>query len=409
MADEFPIGLTEIEQAAERLQPVLQKTELIPSKVFSELADTEVWIKPENLQMTGTYKIRGAFNKISQLDELHRKRGLITSSAGNHAQGVAYAAQQVGVPATIVMPTTAPFIKIQRTESYGVNVILHGTYYDEAAVEAHRLESQYGYTFIHAFNDWDVIAGQGTVGIEILKELPNADVILVPVGGGGLISGIAIAAKAMKPDIKVIGVEPEGADAMYRSVKNEGILLLDRVNTIADGVAVAAVGKKTFSVVSQLVDEIVRVSDDEIMEAFLILLEKHKVVAEPAGAVAMAAMLNGKLKLSGNVVSVLTGGNIDVVTMSSLIERSLVKMGRVFEFSVDLPDRPGQLLAIARILAEQNANVIQIEHNQFESMERFTQVRLGIKVETNGDKHINGLIKAMELEGYTVNKETNAV
>jgi len=409
MAQFSQIGLTDIEQAAERLKPVLQKTELIASPIFSELAGTSVWIKPESLQITGTYKIRGAYNMISQLDEAQKQRGLITSSAGNHAQGVAYAAQQAGVPATIVMPTTAPFIKIQATESYGVSVFLHGTYYDEAATEAHRLEKERGYTFVHAFDDWNIIAGQGTVGLEILKELPDADVILAPIGGGGLISGVAIAAKAINPDIKIIGVEAEGADAMYRSVLNKKIVRLKGVNTIADGVAVATVGEKTFQVVSQLVDRVVRVSDADIMEAFLLILEKHKLVAEPAGAVALAALLNDKLELSGKVVSILTGGNIDVVTMSSLIERGLLKMGRVFEFSVDLPDRPGQLLAIAQLLSDQNANVIQIEHNQFESMERFTQVRLSIKVETNGQHHIVSLIKAIENAEYTVIKETNGV
>lgn len=409
MANTSQIGLADIEQAAERLKPVLQKTELISSRTFGRLANTEVWIKPENLQITGTYKIRGAYNKIIQLDETHKQRGLITSSAGNHGQGVAYAAQQAGVSATIVMPSTAPFIKIQATEAYGVNVILHGTYFDEAAEEAHRLEKEHGYTFIHPFNDWDVIAGQGTVGLEILSELPDADVIIVPIGGGGLISGIAIAAKAINPNITIIGVEAEGAAAMYHSVANKKIVTLDQVNTIADGVAVAKVGQKTFDVVSQFVDRVVCVSDDEIMEAFLLLLEKHKLVAEPAGAVALAAMLNGRLKLEGKVVAVLSGGNIDVVTMSSLIERGLLKMGRVFEFSVDLPDRPGQLLAIARILAEQNANVIQIEHNQFASMERFTQVRLSVKVETNGHNHINKIIKAIEDENYIIIQEPHVV
>lgn len=402
MASPPPVSLTVIQQAASRLKDVLLKTELIPSPAFSKLSKCKVWLKPENLQVTGSYKIRGAFNKVALLSPEQRKRGLIAASAGNHAQGVAFAASKAGAHATIVMPNTTPLIKINATKDYGVEVILEGNYYDEAYARAKELEAANNYTFIHPFDDWDIIAGQGTIGLEILAELPDADMIVVPIGGGGLISGVALAAKAINPDVKVVGVEPEGADAMYRSLLNKRLVTLERVHTIADSVAVARPGEKTFQVVSEWVDRVVRVPDSDIMEAFLILMEKHKMVAEPAGAVALAALLNGKLNAKGKVVAVLSGGNIDVVTMSALIERGLVRMGRVFEFSVDLPDRPGQLLAVARILAEQHANVIQIEHNQFENLERFTHVRLTITVETSGHEHIGQITQALKREHYDI-------
>lgn len=402
MPSTAPVSLTAVQQAASRLKEVLLKTELIPSPVFGKLASCRVWLKPENLQVTGSYKIRGAYNKVALLPAEQRTRGLIAASAGNHAQGVAYAASKAGVHATIVMPNTTPLIKINATKEYGVDVILEGTYYDEAYAHAKQLEAANGYTFIHPFDDWDIIAGQGTVGLEILSELPDADMIVAPIGGGGLISGVALAAKAINPEVKVIGVEPEGADAMYRSMLSKRLVELERVHTIADSVAVAKPGEKTFQVVGEWVDRVVRVSDSDVMEAFLILMEKHKMVAEPAGALALAPLLNGRLNAKGKVVAILSGGNIDVVTMSALIERGLVRMGRVFEFSVDLPDRPGQLLTVARILAAQHANVIQIEHNQFESLERFTQVRLTITVETSGHDHIQQIKQALKREHYDI-------
>lgn len=395
-----PIGLKEIRAAATRLKGVLLRTDAIPSPAFSQLCGARVWLKPENLQVTGTYKIRGAFNKIALLDDTQKRRGLIASSAGNHAQGVAYAAQRAGVPATIVMPTTAPLVKVQATREYGVEVVLYGNYYDEAEAEARRLEVERGLTFIHPFDDWDIIAGQGTVGLEILDDCPSANTLLLPVGGGGLISGVALAVKALRPEVRILGVEPEGASSMARSLAAGKLSPLAHVHTIADGVAVGTPGAKPFSVVKDLVDGIVQVSDDEIMEAFLLVLEKHKLVAEPAGAVSLAALLSDRFQLKGQAVAVLSGGNIDVVTMAALIERGLIKMGRVFEFSVDLPDRPGQLLNVARVLANCNANVIQIEHNQFQNIERFTQVRLTVKVETAGHAHIAEVTAALAAEGY---------
>jgi len=411
----FKIGLADIAKAAERLKPVLRPTDLIYCDYFSEATGAKVYLKPENLQTTGAYKIRGAYNKIAQLSEKEKKRGLIAASAGNHAQGVAYAAREAKAEATIVMPVSTPLIKVNATKKLGAKVVLYGDYYDEACAEALRLEEKEGLTFIHPFDDWDVIAGQGTVGLEIMKELPDTDVILVPIGGGGLISGISIAAKAINPKVKIIGVEPMGAQAMYRSLKAKKLVELESVSTIADGVAVKKVCEKTFSVVLKLVDKIARVTDTQIMEAFLVLLERQKLIAEPAGACAAAALFpntlaskgvgtgDSKLNLKGKkVVALISGGNIDVLTISALVSRGLTHLGRDFEFSVDLVDRPGKLLQVAKLLADHKANVIKLVHNQFESVERIKNVRLTITVETNGFDHIEKIKKALKAEGYNV-------
>ncbi|WP_432662416.1 threonine ammonia-lyase [Wukongibacter baidiensis] len=397
------LQFSEIKAAKERLEGISAKTELIYSSFFSNEYQNEVYIKPENLQTTGAYKLRGAYNKISKLSDSQKKRGLIASSAGNHAQGVAYSAQKLGIEATIVMPKTTPLIKVEATKKYGAKVVLAGDNYDAAYNEAQRLQKKMNYTFVHPFNDLDIMAGQGSIGIEILEELQNADIILAPVGGGGLISGIAVAAKSINPNIKVIGVEPEGANAMRLSIDKNKLVSLDRVETIADGVAVKTPGDLTFSIIRDYVDDIITVSDFDIMEALLILLERHKLVAEPAGALSLAALkkLNVQNK---NIVSVISGGNIDVVTMSSLINHGLVSRGRLFCFSVNLPDTPGQLLNISKILADIGANVIKLDHNQFKGFDRFKNVQLEVTVETNGHDHIGQIIDSLRDHGYGINK-----
>ncbi len=397
------LQFSDIQAAKERLEDISAKTELIYSSFFSNEYQNEVYIKPENLQITGAYKIRGAYNKISKLSDNQKKRGLIASSAGNHAQGVAYSAQRLGIEATIVMPKTTPLIKVEATKNYGAKVVLAGDNYDAAYKEAQRLQRKMNYTFVHPFDDLDIMAGQGSIGIEILEELQNADIILAPVGGGGLISGIAVAAKSINPNIKVIGVEPEGAKAMKLSIDNNRLVSIDKVETIADGVAVKTPGDLTFSIIKDYVDDIVTVSDFDIMEALLILLERHKLVAEPAGALSLAALK--KLNVQNKkIVSVISGGNIDVVTMSSLINHGLVSRGRLFCFSVNLPDTPGQLLNISKILADLGANVIKLDHNQFKGFDRFMNVQLEVTVETNGHDHIKKITDSLSVHGYGINR-----
>ncbi len=395
------IAKKEILEAADRLNGIIKKTPLIYSYYYSEETGADVYLKPENLQRTGAFKIRGAYNKIAKLSDDEKKRGLIASSAGNHAQGVALAAKLCGVKATIVMPSRTPLIKVEATRHYGAEVILHGDIYDDAYHEALRLKEEKGYTFIHPFDDMAVVYGQGTIGHEILEELPDLDVVLVPVGGGGLISGIALAIKSVNPKVKVIGVEPEGAAAMKKSIEMGRIVTLDVVDTIAEGVAVKTVGNKTFDIVRDYVDDIVTVSDVDIMEAFLLVTEKEKLVCENAAVLSVAALK--KLDVKGKkVVSLLSGGNIDVVTISELISRGLVVRGRVFCFAVELPDIPGQLQRIASILAEAKANVIKLEHNQFKTIDRFKQVHLEVTCETNGKKHVDEIMKKMEENGYKI-------
>ncbi|AFS79418.1 threonine dehydratase [Gottschalkia acidurici 9a] len=389
------------ENSRKLLDGILTETRLIKSLVFSKEFENDVYIKPENLQTTGSFKIRGAFNKISKLTEEDKSKGLIASSAGNHAQGVAYAAQKLGVEATIVMPTTTPLIKVEATKSYGAKVILHGDCYDEAYKEALRLKKENGYIFIHPFNDLDVIEGQGTIATEILEELKDVDCILVPIGGGGLAAGIAISAKKINPNIKVIGVEPEGAKSMKASIEKGELICLDKVCTIADGVAVKEPGDITFSIIKEYIDEIVEVSDFDIMEAFLILLDKHKLIGENAGVSSLAGLKKIKEK-NKKIVCIVSGGNIDVLTMASMIDRGLVSRGRIFSFTVDLPDKPGELLKVAEVLARTGANVIKLDHNQLKSMDRFMEVQLEVTVETNGHKHIEQIISELKSSGYDV-------
>lgn len=395
------LSLSQFEEARERLKDVIKETKLIYSPTFSEECGNEVYIKPENLQITGAFKIRGAYNRISLLSDEAKKRGLIASSAGNHAQGVAYAAQRLGVEATIVMPKPTPLIKVEATKKYGANVVLAGEVYDEAYKEAKRLQEENKYEFIHPFNDDDVIVGQGTIALEILEELPDADILMVAIGGGGLAAGIAHCAKLINPNIKVIGVEPEGAQCMNEALKAGKVVELSKVSTIADGAAVKVAGERTFELLNGVIDEIVTVSDYELMDAFLVLLERHKLIAENAGILSLAGL--HKIKEMGKkIVSVISGGNIDVLTISSMITKGLVSRGRIFSFSVDLTDKPGELLHISKILAEQNANVIKLNHNQFKNLERFSHVQLEVTVETNGEKHIKAITETLNSRGYEI-------
>lgn len=394
---------SQIQNAQENLKGVSIKTALIYSDVFSNESGNSVYIKPENLQITGAFKIRGAYNKLCTLTPSERKRGVIASSAGNHAQGVAYSAEKLGVSATIVMPKTTPLIKVEATKSYGATVVLFGDCYDEAYTEAKRLQKENNYVFVHPFDDLDVMYGQGTIACEIVDEIEDIDCILVPVGGGGLIAGIALAAKALNPNIKIIGVEPEGAKAMKDSMDCKKVVHLETVCTIADGVAVKKPGDISFEIIQNYVDEIVTVSDFDIMESFLLLLEKHKLIAEASGALSFAGLK--KIKERGKKVAcVLSGGNIDVVTISSMIDKGLVSRGRLFCFSLEMSDIPGELVKVSSILANANANVVKLDHNQFKTNDRFMQVQLEITVETNGHDHVNTIINALAKEGYKVNK-----
>lgn len=397
------LKLEQFQEAKKRVDEVIIPTPLIYSEAFSKECKNEVYIKPENLQRTGAFKIRGAYNKIVKMNDEAKKKGLIASSAGNHAQGVAYAAHKLGVKATIVMPKHTPLIKIEATQSHGAEVVLAGEVYDDSYNAACKLQKEKGYTFVHPFNDEDVIEGQGTIALEILEELPNADIILVPVGGGGLISGIACAAKAIKPTIKIIGVEPEGAASALAAINEDQVVALKEAVTIADGTAVKQIGEITFDYIKEYVDGIITVSDYELMDAFLLLVEKHKLVAENSGILSLAALskLNEKNK---KVVSLISGGNIDVMTISSMINKGLIARGRIFTFSVQLPDKPGQLEYVAKILAQCNANVIGVDHNQFKNFARFSEVELRVTCETNGESHIQKIIDTFNDVGYTITR-----
>ena len=387
--------------AKEKLSKVLLKTSLIQSPIFSKEAGNEVYIKPENLQKTGSFKIRGAYNKITNLSDEEKKKGVIASSAGNHAQGVAYGAKESGIKAVIVMPKSTPLIKVESTKQYGAEVVLHGDVYDDAFKKAKELEEKEGYIFVHPFDDEDVIYGQGTIALEILEELPETDIILVPIGGGGLISGIACAAKILKPEIKIIGVEPDGAASAYEAIKEDKVIELKEANTIADGTAVKKIGNTTFEYIKKYVDEIITVSDYELMEAFLLLVEKHKIIAENSGILSLAALKKLKEK-NKKVVSVVSGGNIDVLMISSMINKGLIRRDRIFNFSVNIPDKPGELAKVVDLIAQQGANVVKLEHNQFKNLSRFKDIELQITVETNGSEHIQNLTQAFEEKGYEI-------
>ena len=368
------------------------------SSYFSELTGNKVFFKPENMQRTGAYKVRGAYYKISTLSDEERGKGLITASAGNHAQGVAYAAHKYGVKAVIVMPTTTPLIKVERTKGYGAEVILHGDVYDEACAYALDLAEEKGYTFIHPFDDPAVATGQGTIAMEIIQELPLVDYILVPIGGGGLATGVSTLAKLLNPHIKVIGVEPAGAACMKASLEKGEVVTLPHVNTIADGTAVQTPGSHIFPYIQENLDEIITVEDDELIVAFLDMVENHKMIVENSGLLTVAALRHLDFK-NKKVVSILSGGNMDVITMSSVVQHGLIQRDRIFTVSVLIPDKPGELVRVASIIAENQGNVIKLDHNQFVSTNRNAAVELKITLEAFGTDHKNQIVKALETAG----------
>ena len=391
--------LDSFKEARGVLANVITQTRLIPSPAFSKATGHHVYLKPENMQITGAYKIRGAYYKISTLSPEEKEKGLVTASAGNHAQGVAYAAQRAGVPATIVMPTTTPLVKVNNTKDYGAKVVLHGETFDDAADMAATLSREEGLTYVHPFNDLTVATGQGTISYEIFQDLPDVDVILVPIGGGGLASGVATLAKLLNPNVRVIGVEPAGAASMKASLEAGHVVTLPRVETIADGVAVKTPGDLIFPYVQKNIDAVLTIDDSELVDAFLDMTEKHKMIVENAGLLTIAALSH--LEGTGlNVVSVLSGGNMDVITMSSLIQHGLINRGRVFTFSVQLPDRPGELLNVARIVAEANGNIIKLDHNQFVNINRQSGVELRVTLEAFGHVHKRSILDAMKKNGY---------
>ena len=393
------LTLEKFEEASEIVSRVTLETKLKYSEYFSNQTGNKVYFKPENMQYTGAYKVRGAYYKISTLSEEDRAKGIITASAGNHAQGVAYAAKCYGCKAVIVMPTTTPLIKVNRTKSYGAEVVLYGDVYDDACEHALKLAEEHGYTFIHAFNDLDVACGQGSIAMEIIKELPTVDYILCPIGGGGLCTGVSTLAKMLNPKIKVIGVEPEGANCMQESLKADHVVSLPSVNTIADGTAVRTPGDKLFPYIKANVDEIITVPDDELIGAFLDMIENHKMVVENSGLLTVAALKHLDVK-NKKIVSILSGGNMDVITMSSVVQHGLIQRGRIFSVSCLLPDKPGELAKVASLIAQVKGNIIKLDHNQFITINRSAAVELKITMESFGESHKKEIIAALAEGGF---------
>ena len=396
---EEKLTLEKFEEATEAVSKVISETKLGYSEHFSNMTVNKEYLKPENMQYTGAYKVRGAYYKISTLSEEEKSRGLITASAGNHAQGVAYAAKLAGAGAVIVMPTTTPLMKVNRTRSYGAEVVLHGDVFDEALAHANRLAAEKGYTFIHPFNDLDVATGQGTIAMEIIKELPTVDYILVPIGGGGLCTGVATLAKLLNPKIKIIGVEPAGANCMQESLRAGKVVSLPSVNTIADGTAVQTPGELLLPYIQENVDKIITIEDSELIVAFLDMVENHKMIVENSGLLTVAALkhLNVNKK---KIVSILSGGNMDVITMASIVQHGLIQRDRVFTVSVLLPDKPGELAKVSTLMAAEQGNVIKLEHNQFVSINRNAAVELRITVEAFGTEHKEKIVDALKAAGY---------
>lgn len=397
--EEKMLTLEKFEEASEVVKRVTLETKLVYSDFLSAQTGNKVYLKPENMQFTGAYKVRGAYYAMSTLSEEQRAKGVITASAGNHAQGVAYAAKSYGVKATIVMPTTTPLMKVNRTKSYGAEVVLYGDVYDEACARAYELAEEKGYTFIHPFNDLTVATGQGTIAMEIFKELPLVDYILVPIGGGGLATGVSTLAKLLNPKIKVIGVEPAGANCMQVSLQEGKVVTLPGVNTIADGTAVKTPGDKLFPYIQQNLDDIITVKDEELVGAFLDMVENHKMVVENSGLLTVAALKHLEIR-DKKVVAILSGGNMDIITMSSVVQQGLIFRDRIFTVSVLLPDKPGELYKISGIVAELNGNVIKLEHNQFVSTNRNAAVELRITMEAFGTEHKTQIMDALEKAGY---------
>ncbi|MCI9103289.1 MAG: threonine ammonia-lyase [Lachnospiraceae bacterium] len=393
------MSLEKFEEATEAVGKVIQETKLVYSEYYSRMTKNKVYFKPENMQYTGAYKVRGAYYKISAMTQEEREKGLVTASAGNHAQGVAYAAKLAGVQATVVMPTTTPLIKVNRTKNYGAEVVLEGDVFDESCDYAMNLSQENGHTFVHPFDDLEVATGQGTIAMEIIKELPTVDYILVPIGGGGLCAGVATLAKLLNPKIKVIGVEPAGAACMKASLKAGEVVSLPEVVTIADGTAVKRPGEKVFPYIQENVDDIITVEDSELIVAFLDMVENHKMIVENSGLLTVAALRHMNVEKK-KIVSILSGGNMDVITMASVIQHGLIQRDRIFTVSVLLPDKPGQLAAVSALLAKEQANVIKLEHNQFISINRNAAVELRITVEAFGTEHKNEIVAALNDGGY---------
>ncbi|WP_315066942.1 threonine ammonia-lyase [uncultured Clostridium sp.] len=391
--------LEKFEEAYEIVQKVILKTKLVYSDYYSSITGNKIYLKPENMQKTGAYKIRGAYYKISTLSEEDRNKGLITASAGNHAQGVAYAAKAYNTKAIIVMPTSTPLMKVNRTKAYGAEVILYGEVYDEACNYALKLAEEKGYTFIHPFDDLDVATGQGSIAMEIIKELPTVDIILVPIGGGGLATGVSTLAKLLNPKVKVIGVEPAGANCMQASLEKGEVVTLPTVNTIADGTAVKTPGSKIFPYIKENLDEIITIEDHELIGAFLDMLENHKMLAENSGLLTVAALKHLTVK-DKKVVSIISGGNMDMITFASLVQHGLIERERICTISVLLPDKPGELTNVSKVIAEAQGNIIKLDHNQFVSINRNNAVELDITMETFGHDHKEAIIKALIDNGY---------
>ena len=398
MTDEM-LTLERFEEASEEVKKVTLDTKLVFSDYLSKQTGNKVYLKPENMQRTGAYKLRGAYYKISTLTREERERGLITASAGNHAQGVAYAAQAYGVKAVIVMPTTTPLIKVNRTKGYGAEVILYGDVYDESCEYALKLAEEKGYTFVHPFDDSAVATGQGTIAMEIFKDLPLVYYILVPVGGGGLATGVSTLAKLLNPKIKVIGVEPAGAACLKASLEAGEVVTLPTAYTIADGTAVKTPGSVIFPYLQKNLDGIITIEDEELVMSYLDVVENHKMVVENSGLLAVAAVKHLDVK-DKRIVAILSGGNMDVITMSSVIRQGLIMRDRVFTVSVLLPDKPGELNKVASIIAEENGNVIKLEHNQFVSINRNVAVELKVTIEAFGTDHKNKIMDALASRGY---------
>ena len=403
------LSLEKFEEASEIVKKVTQETKLIYSEYFSERYGNKIYFKPENMQRTGAYKVRGAYYKISQLTPEERSRGLITASAGNHAQGVAYAAKLAGVKATVVMPVSTPLIKVNRTKSYGAEVVLYGNVFDEACAHAYELADEHGYTFVHPFNDLEVATGQGSIAMEIIKELPTVDYILVPVGGGGLCTGVSTLAKLLNPKIKVIAVEPAGAACLKASLEAGEVTTVSKINTIADGTAVQTPGDKLFPYLQANVDHVITVDDSELTLSFLDMAENHKMIVENSGLLTVAALKHLDFK-GKKVVSVLSGGNMDVLTMATVVQNGLMQRDRIFTVSVMLPDKPGQLAAVSSLVAKEQGNVIKLEHNVFANVNRTAGVELTITLESFGTEHKDQIIKALEAAGYCpVITKTNGI
>jgi threonine dehydratase len=398
------LSLSDVEAARGRVEGVARHTPLERSRTFSEMSGADVRLKLENFQRTGAFKIRGAMNRIATLSESEREAGVVTASAGNHAQGVALAAQRAGVDATVVMPKFAPVSKVKATRGYGASVRLEGVDYDEAQAAAHELERQEGRTYVHAFDDPVVMAGQGTLGLEIADDCPELDTVVVPIGGGGLISGVAVAIKERLPDVRVVGVQAEGAASAAKSLEAGEVVEIDSVDTIADGIATRAVGERTLDVMAEYVDEVVAVDDREIALALTLLLERSKTLVEGAGAVALAAVLSEAFEYDDGetIVAALCGGNIDLNRLGTVVRRGLVQMGRYLKITIDLKDRPGELERVSSIVARTGANVYAVHHDRTSRDVAVNAAELELELETDDAEHAADIVDALEADGYEV-------